>query len=78
MTQRECVYSMLKTAGSKGVRSDEFFKAYMPRAGARIYELRAEGHEITSEPERQFVRYTLKPAETLFEITSYERLQDVA
>jgi len=59
MTQRSRVLQMLRTAGEKGVRSDEFYKAYMPRAGARIHELRSEGHEITSEQERQFVRYRL-------------------
>jgi len=50
---------MLRDAGKRGVRSDEFYKAYMPRAGARIHELRSEGHEITSEQEKQFVRYRL-------------------
>lgn len=59
MTQRARVLRMLQEAGPKGVRSDAFYAAYLPRAGARIHELRSEGYEITSEPERQFVRYKL-------------------
>lgn len=59
MTQKERVYSMLKNAGPEGVRSDEFYKAFLPRAVARVYELREEGHNITSTPEKQFVRYRL-------------------
>jgi hypothetical protein len=50
---------MLEDAGPKGVLSREFSAAYLPRAGARIHELRSEGYDITSEPERQFVRYRL-------------------
>jgi hypothetical protein len=60
MTQRQKVLQMLRAAGSKGVRSDEFFAAYLPRAGARIHELKAEGYEITSEPEKQYRRYRLE------------------
>lgn len=59
MTQRARVLKMLQEAGTKGVRSDEFIAAYMPRAAARVKELRDEGYEITSEQERQFVRYKL-------------------
>lgn len=60
MTQRERILSMLKQAGREGVRSDAFYAAFLPRAGARIWELRQEGYEITSEREKQFVRYRLK------------------
>lgn len=59
MTQKERVHKMLKDAGPKGVRSDEFFREYMPRAAARIMELKAEGVEIETEREGKFVRYTL-------------------
>lgn len=59
MNQRERVLSMLKKAGAEGVRSDTFYAAYLPRPGARIFELRQEGYEITAERERQFVRYKL-------------------
>lgn len=59
MTQRQKVLRMLQNAGPKGIRSDEFFKAYMPRAAARIQELRDEGHDIQSEREGKYVRYVL-------------------
>lgn len=53
---------MLKDAGSEGVRSDAFVAAYMPRAAARIKELRDSGYKISSEHEKQFVRYRLESA----------------
>lgn len=53
---------MLKTAGSKGIRSDAFFEAHLPRAAARIKELRDEGHNIISEKEGKFCRYRLAEA----------------
>lgn len=59
MTQRETVLQMLRDAGEKGIRSDEFFKAFMPRAAARIQELRDSGVEISSEREGKYVRYRL-------------------
>jgi hypothetical protein len=59
MTQRERVLKMLRAAGSEGVRSDAFLAVYMPRAAARIKELRDSGYEISSGHEKQFVRYTL-------------------
>jgi len=120
-TQKETVLNMLKAAGNFGVRSDTYLAEYIPRAAARVKELREEGYEITSEREQQFVRYTLQaprgvetinkthallaplegpdspgPARreeqgdesvlpavasedlSLFEQTSYERLQDAA
>lgn len=58
-TQRERVLSMLKAAGTRGVRSDTFLEARIPRVAARVLELKAEGLEITSERERQFCRYRL-------------------
>ena len=51
---------MLKDAGKEGVRSDAFVAAYMPRAAARVKELRDSGYNITSTHERQFVRYVLE------------------
>lgn len=59
MTQREVILRMLKRAGSEGVRSDAFFEAHLPRAAARILELKDEGHEITTEREGKFVRYRI-------------------
>lgn len=60
MTQRERVLKMLRDAGMEGVRSDTFVAAYMPRAAARIKELRDAGYNISSTHERQFVRYVLE------------------
>ena len=59
MTQRERVLSMLRSAGERGVRSDAFIAAYMPRAAARIQELRDGGVEISSEREGKYVRYRI-------------------
>lgn len=62
MTQRQTILRMLKDAGSEGVRSDTFYRAFIPRFAARVWELRQEGYEITSEHEQRFVRYRLKGA----------------
>lgn len=59
MTQKERVFSMLKRAGTNGVSSKEFIASYMPRAAARIQELKDSGVEISSEREGKFCRYTL-------------------
>jgi hypothetical protein len=58
-TQRERVLSMLKAAGSRGVRSDEFIRDFMPRGAARIQDLKDEGVQITSEREGKYTRYRL-------------------
>lgn len=58
-TQKERTLSMLKAAGGWGLRSDVFLQHRIPRAAARVGELRQDGYEITSEHERQFVRYVL-------------------
>ena len=71
MTRRELVLRILKEAGEDGVHSFEFYEAGMPRAAARIGELRDAGYTITSTHERyrgdaEGVRYRLieapKPA----------------
>jgi hypothetical protein len=59
MTQKARVLSMLRNAGERGVRSDEFIRSYMPRAAARVQDLKDEGVEITSEREGKFCRYRL-------------------
>lgn len=59
MTQRDRILYELRQAGEAGVRSDTFFRLSMPRAAARIQELRDSGHDITSEREGKFCRYTL-------------------
>ncbi len=59
MSQKERILSMLRAAGSFGVRSDTYIKEYMPRASARIKELREEGYNITSEREGKYTRWTL-------------------
>ena len=59
MTQKQKVLGMLRAAGTFGVRSDTYIKDYMPRAAARIQELKDEGHNITSEREGKYTRWTL-------------------
>jgi hypothetical protein len=48
---------MLKAAGPKGIRSDAFFAAHLPRAAARINELKNEGIQINTRHEHPFVVY---------------------
>ena len=52
MNQRDQVLAMLKAAGPAGVHSFELLQAGLPRAAARIVELRQAGHVIVSKPER--------------------------
>jgi hypothetical protein len=59
VTQRDRVLLALKAAGPKGVRSDTFIKNFMPRAAARVQELKDDGHDISSEREGKYVRWTL-------------------
>lgn len=66
MTQRETVLAMLRHAGSRGVTGVEFFAANLPRAAARVCELRDRGQEIRSVPYTtgtgvRTVRYVLVP-----------------
>jgi hypothetical protein len=58
-TQKERILNSLKAAGGLGVRSDVYIRDFMPRAAARVAELRAEGFDISSEPEDGFTRWTL-------------------
>ena len=50
MTQRETVLAMLEEAGERGVSSNAFYAAHLPRFSARLHELRNAGHMITTEP----------------------------
>jgi len=59
MTQRDRILRALEAAGSKGVRSDAFIADFMPRAAARVQELKDEGYDISSEREGRWVRWTL-------------------
>lgn len=52
-SQKSRVLALLKSAGSRGVRSTEFLSEHLPRFSARIYELRNEGHLIRSRPDPQ-------------------------
>ena len=59
-TQKETVLAMLEQAGPEGVTSNQFYAACLPRFGARIHELKAEGHEVVKEPvEEGHFRYIL-------------------
>lgn len=60
-TQRERVLAMLKQAGSRGVTSNEFYAAHMPRFAARIHELIHDGHGIWSRREGNGKRYWYRP-----------------
>lgn len=64
VSQKELILEVLYLAGPEGVRSDYFYKNFMPRASARIHELKEEGkregYTITSKPaENDYVRYFL-------------------
>ena len=61
MTQKETVLAMLKQAGPEGVTSNQFYRACLPRFGARIHELKKEqGLDIRKEPvEDGHFRYIL-------------------
>lgn len=64
MTQRDIVLKALRDAGDRGVHSFEFLELQIPRAAARVLELRENGHTITSTRERlngdaEGVRYRL-------------------
>lgn len=67
VTQRDHVLALLRAAGPSGVHSFELLQAGLPRAAARIVELRQAGHVIVSKPERlhggaRGCRYRLLPA----------------
>ena len=69
MSQRDQVLAMLKAAGPAGVHSFELLQAGLPRAAARIVELRQAGFVIDSKRERlngeaRGCRYRLLPALT--------------
>lgn len=53
MSQRERVLEILEDAGDRGVTSNQFFAAHLPRFSARVHELRNAGHVITKEPVEQ-------------------------
>ena len=52
MTQSTLILAMLRDAGERGIHSFELLEAHMPRAAARVSELRAQGFDITAEHER--------------------------
>lgn len=60
MTQRTRVLTMLQTAGDRGVTSNEFYAAHLPRFGGRLFELRERGYVIeTARITDSLWRYTL-------------------
>lgn len=48
MTQRDQVLTVLRDAGQPGVCANVFLRMFIPRAGARIHELRRDGWLIDS------------------------------
>lgn len=59
MTQKATVRRWLEEAGDNGILSKTFIASYMPRAAARIQELKDEGVQISSEREGKYTRYRL-------------------
>lgn len=49
MTQRQRVLALLERNGSRGVTTAMFLSLYLPSFPKRIWELRGEGYEISSE-----------------------------
>lgn len=47
-SQKEKLLEVLKSAGDKGVSSFWGYQNYMPRMGARIWDLKAEGYNIVA------------------------------
>lgn len=52
-SQKQRVLSLLRAAGLKGVRTNEFLAERLPRFSARLLELRHEGHLIEKRPDPQ-------------------------
>lgn len=59
MTQKQRILAQLKAAGGLGIRSDVCIRDFMPRAAARIQELKEDGWDISSEREGKYCRWTL-------------------
>ncbi len=60
MTQRQRVLDLLERKGVEGVGTGTFLAEYLPSYPKRIFELRREGYEISSERLRASSwRYTL-------------------
>lgn len=58
-SQKEKVLWMLFCAGRKGVSSKTFYQEFLPRASARIYDLREDGYTIIAKPDGKYKRYIL-------------------
>lgn len=61
-SQKLRILALLQSAGEEGISSLWFIQNYLPRAAARIRELREEGWDIRSEriTGLQYCRYTLQ------------------
>lgn len=59
MSQKATVLRMLRDAGPEGVSSKTFIAQYMPRAAARIQELKDSGENIVTERDGKYVIYKL-------------------
>lgn len=64
MTQKATVRRTLE-AHPEGVRSDYFFALHIPRAAARVQELKNEGVPIDTKREGKYVRWTLARVRTI-------------
>lgn len=52
-SQKQRVLQLLRDAGTRGVRTNEFLSERLPRFGARIYELRNQGCVIDQRADPQ-------------------------
>lgn len=59
VSQKLRILALLQSAGEEGISSRWFIQNYLPRAAARVQELKEARWEITSEREGGFCRYTL-------------------
>lgn len=69
MSQKQKILDTLKMGPVCGTR---FLAAYMPRYAARIHELRAEGHQIASEPCRMHDHET---SQTVYRLETEDQLR---
>ena len=61
MTQSDKILSMLMAAGEDGVSNKTFYQCFLPRYGARIFDLRKEGYHIeTKQVNRNTFRFYLR------------------
>lgn len=71
MNQRDKVLSMLRAGPVCGT---DFLRAYIPRFGARIYELRQQGHVVVERP-CKFSHHDHESRQTVYELAEVDQLR---